>query len=366
MTLRTAARILPVLVFAILCVAPLALFTVRGPWPGGAALHLPQPPAFPYRIYPRVFRDIDRWFVGHVGMRLPLLAIGSSFHTGLLKRSTDARVVIGREGWLYWTDSGADQPDNMADFNGLTRLSSDEIARIEILAHRMHDQLAACGIAALLVIAPNKQSIYPEFLSSTLVRPQTRFDDALGRFDDLTRSMILDLRPPLRAAKINPVGLPLYYKTDTHWNKLGAFFGYRAMIEALARTSSRLETDLAALDRYAVATRPYSDGDLGAAMLAAPNWYDDIEIDLSQKPSFSLAAAPEGRLLLIGDSFSYVLPEFFEAHFAAVHRVNRDNIPAHPWPDTSLAPAAVILEIVERGLPLLADLQFDWSSLCRP
>ena len=42
----------------------------------------------------------------------------------------------------------------------------------------------------------------------------------------------VDLRPPLAAAN---AANPVYRRTDTHWNKLGALVGYNATVSALGK-----------------------------------------------------------------------------------------------------------------------------------
>src|SRR5664280_64518 len=92
--------------FWLLSLLPLFLFTIDGPWPLARELRMQARTPFPQRITPHVFRDFDRWFIDRIGLRRHLVSIGTAIHIGLLQHSTNQRVLIGRDGWLFYTDEG--------------------------------------------------------------------------------------------------------------------------------------------------------------------------------------------------------------------------------------------------------------------
>src|SRR5262249_33668926 len=87
------------------------------------------------------------------------------------------------------------------------------------------------GIRYLVVAAPDKQSIYPEFLPRLARRhgpaPLDQLLDRCRRDPNLT---ILDLREPLRGAR--PAG-PLYLLNDSHWSPAGVYASYASTVQAL-------------------------------------------------------------------------------------------------------------------------------------
>ena len=140
-------------------------------------------------------------------------------------------MVIGRDGWLYFL--GEDGKSLDRDYRGVLPIRRTSLA-IAAEFKRRHDFLAALGIAYVVMVVPDKATIYPEHLPRwvTRVAPQTRLDRfyaALAAYPDVT---VLDLRPALTAAKARERN---YFKTDSHWNLLGATIGY----EALAACSRR-------------------------------------------------------------------------------------------------------------------------------
>jgi len=157
-----------------------------------------------------------------------------------LRVSPSSEVTVGRDGWLFYAgDTAADQ------HRGLRKLSPDDLAAWRYHLEARRDWLAARGAHLLFVIAPDKQSLYPEQLPqrfrSSAPAPADQLIDYLKARSTVD---VLDLRPALREAKAEG---PVYCRTDTHWNDHGTYVVYRAIMQRLARWFPR------------VAARPPSD-----------------------------------------------------------------------------------------------------------
>lgn len=143
--------------------------------------------------------------------------------------SSTPKVLIGNDGFLF---IAADYEGALADYRGLAPFTEGELAEWRAVLEQRHVWLADRGIRYLVVITPNKHSIYGELLPEPFGTPATdtrRLDQLLAAMAD-SPVRLLDLRPTLRDAK---AGSRVYYKTDTHWNEIGAWYGYRAIIDAL-------------------------------------------------------------------------------------------------------------------------------------
>jgi alginate O-acetyltransferase complex protein AlgJ len=363
--MRRFTQSLACIVFWLLSLLPVALFTIDGPWPGVGELRMRAREPFPQRITPHIFRDLDRWFIDRIGLRLSLVSTGAAFHIGLLQRSTDRRVVIGRDGWLFWIDDG-NGPATMADFRGALRFTDAELRAAERHLLAMRDVSAACGVRGLVAVAPNKQSVYGEYLNNSGVRPSTRLDDLLSRLGVSARAMILDLRVPLRAAKAADPARPIYFKTDSHWNDLGAFYAYRAVITALAQSMPVGDLALASPEQYEINIVPFDDGDLAINMLSSPGRFKDVQVLLRRKTASGGGSQTKlgGQMLLIGDSFSLRLSRYFARHFSAFRLVSHGGIPEPPFRADGPQPSAIVFEIAERNLTNIAEWDFDWKRFC--
>jgi hypothetical protein len=85
---------------------------------------------------------------------------------------------------------------------------------------------------SLFVIAPDKQTIYPEMMPPYLSpNGRTRADQLIAYLHDThSPANIIDLRPVLTAAKRE--GL-IYFPQDSHWNGRGYFAAYREISRQL-------------------------------------------------------------------------------------------------------------------------------------
>lgn len=143
-------------------------------------------------------------------------------------RDNTPRYVQGNDSWFFLDRNGM-----FFDHMGLDPLSEKRLDELEDKFEKRQQWFREQGIYYLLVIAPDKQSIYPEHLPAHLAnrRGKTRLDQVMERMDDPSRVNMLDLRPAMIAAKEHG---PLYYHNDAHWNELGAYFAYKAILDRIS------------------------------------------------------------------------------------------------------------------------------------
>ena len=332
--MRLITRHIAVLLFFIIAPLPALFFGINGPWYGQEPLHLSAPPPFPNKLRSNFFRLIDPWFSERVGFRYPLIAIASYWHIFIWKWPMDPLVFFGREGWIFYSghvdsEFGSAPGVMMYDLRGRLRFRSEEMQRANHQMRNIRDQFAACGKSIFFIIAPNKQSIYREFaIEDRTVFPATRLDDFLERIDPDLRTMIIDLRPHLRASK-SIQATPLYYKTDTHWNKLGAFYAYQEIVKILERAKEISRPELASLEYFNVVVTPFQGGDIATRKLFSPWRFPDEVVSLRPKSAVPEITVTEiddehsvyknshgkGHIVLVGDSFLPQLADYLGRHF---------------------------------------------------
>ncbi|MXS85881.1 hypothetical protein ABO04_08170 [Nitrosomonas sp. HPC101] len=152
--------------------------------------------------------------------------------------STDPeQVIIGHEDWLFLGDQYEQtrtidrRPPSRADFV----LAKD----ISKATEAWSAYLSSKGVAVFkIMISPNKGTIYPEYLPNWAKPHTPNATDAL--LSETGTEHYVDLRSSLLAAKINQQA-PLYYKTDTHWNALGAAIAFQAFAQQLKETAPEIQ-----------------------------------------------------------------------------------------------------------------------------
>ena len=179
------------------------------------------------------FSQLDAWLSDRFGLREPLVALDSVVKNRLeSKCSMTDRALEGKDGWIFYID-GKDGA-NLVDFYKLNLLDEATLSRIEDNIRETVAWCAEYGIKVLYLIAPNKHSVYSEYYPFDRPEGITRGDQVAaainaGGADCLfPRDLLLEKKAtaPFR----------LYFKTDTHWNPLGAYYAYevlRGKIETL-------------------------------------------------------------------------------------------------------------------------------------
>ena len=174
------------------------------------------------------FVGLDVYYSDHFGFRLKLLGWQQHWERRWFNQPPTPDVIIGREGWLYF--SGENMIDN---FRAIHPFQPVELQKWQTLLENRRDWLAQRGIRYAFVVAPDKQSIYPEYLPDwlTLTRPLTKLDQFIAHMKANSTVPVADLRPALLSGRSLD---RMYFRTDTHWSQYGAFIGCQQLIKILA------------------------------------------------------------------------------------------------------------------------------------
>lgn len=152
--------------------------------------------------------------------------------------STDPlQVIVGRDGWLYLGD--AYELTRTTD----RRAASDaDMALGKQIGHSTEAwdaYLSTKGVKLFrIMIGPNKGTIYSEYLPSWAKPASPNATDALISGTRATK--YIDLRASLLKAKEVQIS-DLYYKTDTHWNYLGAAIAFQAFAQQASPLAPELQ-----------------------------------------------------------------------------------------------------------------------------
>jgi hypothetical protein len=310
-------------------------------------------------------RKFDDWFNDHFGLRGPLIRGLSFAKDGALGVSTSPNVLLGRNGWLYYNHAPIG-----ADYEEVRPFTQDELEQWRHVLEQRHQWLRERHIDYLLFLPPNKQTIYPEHLG-----PELQPRHASGRLAQLVEHLqkhstvpVIDIRQELLHAKHHE---RVYHVTDSHWNARGAFIGYHAVAEELARRfpqikpferSQFVETetdgkggDLSGLidlrdvyhERYLDLVPRFS---VRAHRSEVPVQYDKEKLQVSYSPPYALETGDTSlpRCVLFHDSFALAMLPFLAEHFQRLATVWHDDF--HPDIVLGEQPDIVIQQLLERKL----------------
>ncbi len=158
----------------------------------------------------------------------PLLAQSFNRLRFILGDRVFPTVLIGKEGQMF-----ADGGFELSGYQHTNRFTQAELRAYQLRLDEIDSRLRQKGITFLIVIAPDKSTIYPQYVPDSIqVMPGS---SRLGQFIEYmakhSRIQIVDLRSDLIEASQKR---PVYYKTDIHWNSLGDYIAYSRVLTALS------------------------------------------------------------------------------------------------------------------------------------
>jgi hypothetical protein len=135
------------------------------------------------------------------------------------------KVIAGDNGWLVYTAE-----NDIDDYQKIGLFSEDELSQFQQNLDALSAAYAERGIELIVVVVPNKNTIYPERVPGLIpvLGDESRLDQVVAFLNTFGNEQLVDLRPALLAAKQER---QIYYATDTHWNDYGAYIAYAALLE---------------------------------------------------------------------------------------------------------------------------------------
>lgn len=314
-------------------------------------------------------RGFDEWMNDHFAFRARLLLAHSWVKYYWFHVAPAGPIAVGRDGWIF-----LDGVDHRETARRMHPFTEEDLARWQALLERRQRFLAERGIRYVVAIAPEKGTIYPEYLPPnwTRVHERSRYDQLVEHMRAHSDVALLDLRPALRAAREQ--GL-VYYPLGSHWNEMGSYVGYR---EIMARVAEWFpEAAPKNLDDFDIVTSE-EQGDTWAEKLYLDRILVQTCIALRPKQLVTpIEARIEGlkgynvrlvsdvptelRGVMFRDSFATTLIPFFTPHFRCLSVFWRPEL----LPEQLLIerPRVLIQEFAERDLASWSwRFDHEWSG----
>ena len=291
-----------------------------------------------------------------------------------LHTSCVPRTLVGRDGWLF-LDRENPHRSEVDYYRGTPPFTPAKLESWRSALEKRRIWLAKRGVRFLLVVAANKSTVYPEYLPGRVrrVSRRSRLDQLLEVLRTGSQVEVLDLRPEMIRAK---GALPLYWKTDTHWNDLGALRADQALMK-------RLQRDFPTVRPFAdgdfdVGWRVTEGGDLAQTLSLQESWLRERELRLAPRrpftarqvepmrrmPGYSFVRtstwaqsdAHLPRVVMVHDSFYRRWRPFLSEHFARVVYIWDWGMGLFPEVVERERPDLFIAEFTER---VLQDLTIE-------
>lgn len=221
------------------------------------------------------------------------------------------QVLAGKGGWLFY--KRADDGTSMQDYQGTSTFSDATMESIKNRLLRQRETLAARGIRFVVMIVPNKEIIYSEYMPSTVYRTSeiTRCDKLYEYLTENTDLEIVYPKAELLAAKNH---FQVYYKYDTHWNFAGVYVGVQCLLRELYGTYEDIS------GANIVVEHQEMSGDLAALIGMTDKYCDDYYYNFYPQ-DINPAQVVADNILVVGDSFSDLMLGELGYYFGTVNQV---------------------------------------------
>lgn len=265
------------------------------------------------------------------------------------------QALAGKDGWLEYTEDG-----DLDIYQNTGGASAETLEAMRGKLQKLYEALQKRDITLVLVIAPNKSTIYPDKLPAEI-----RKNDGPSALDVFTESLqqkgppiLVDLRAPLQNGRKKQ---DVYYKTDTHWNAYGALIAYTEIMQRLADSHPQLTS--APLDAFTITTSQPYPHDIARFIGVTDLLESDIQLHpkesdirwatLNDDPIVPFQVATTSKdnaptLLMYMDSFGVELKDFIAPHFSKTTFILNH----------SQYPNAVSMQLIDATKPNIVIVEF--------
>jgi len=282
------------------------------------------------------------------------------------KNPLPEKVVNGKNGWMFLGDSYSDV---ILESRGLLKFNNKQVNLICENVLSATNYLKENDIVYYLALAPNKHTIYGDKLFNTNYNGETKKTQVHNALSIYNLELI-DL-----GKGFDEINEQLFFKTNTHWNDLGAFYGYKNLMKSIKREFKNIKS--VSLNEVDIETKISWKEDLTNLLDIRVKEIKElyrvknpksqkiksrltIPDDYKRKPeTFERRYKSNSnglKVLIFRDSFStamekYLAESFGETIFIMSSIIDKDLIQKEK-------PDIVIHEIIERNIDVLLNFDF--------
>lgn len=271
--------------------------------------------------------EFNNWLNDNVGFRDNLMSLNTIVQFTLFNKINSSDVVLGKDEWLFYQGEGG---ISIHDYQAPNLYMEKQLKRILKNIKELQKWCDDNDMEFVLMLMPNKEHIYSEYMPDGIqeIHKKKNIDLVVEYIRNNSDIKVVYPKEELLKAKEN---YDVYYKYDTHWNDLGAYEGYKCLMNALDITPLSFDT---------IETKMYNGGDLAnMAMLSSlvelyqesfikydgeiETLYDDNKGNNAYR-KFHFESG-NGKIFFMGDSFSDAMRPMISRTFEYSDFVHRDT-----------------------------------------
>ena len=309
--------------------------------------------------------EISDYVSEHFSFRSRFVTLWSLISADFFNTSTMDNVIMGKDGWLFFGDT-------IPDYLRTNVFNENQLYGAVKTLDLMNEYVSANGGKFLFVVAPNKNTVYPQYMPAFQKTGTNSSNYKLLTSCLSDKEYYLNVLPLFMKRSEQ-----LYHKKDSHWNNLGASICYSAITEKLGKASEDYESS-----GYSV-KKDWS-GDLDLMLFPTRNNLDE-QIHFNKEYQFEYVSSfhseddikiktynsdGNGNLIMYRDSFTNALQPMLSSTFENAYFTR--ILPCRLSENDIESGDTVILELAERNIPeiissapvMQAPLR-DETSICK-
>ncbi|MCI7060940.1 MAG: hypothetical protein MR965_01870, partial [Lachnospiraceae bacterium] len=140
------------------------------------------------------FQQMTDYVADRFAFRQEMITADAEIKAGVFKSSSNDKVVVGKDGWLFFRDT-------LNDYQGKDVMNERELHNCAKVLRLIQDGTRKAGAQFAFAVAPNKNSLYGEYMPDRFVILNDK-----GNLDGLRKEMreqkvnYIDLMTPLKKA----------------------------------------------------------------------------------------------------------------------------------------------------------------------
>ena len=298
-----------------------------------------KPPRFDARVLLNndYYRSFDQYLNDSFSLRSPLVFAKRWLNYRLFGMTDTAAVHVGNQGWLFSRPSIEDYRKEACD-------DAPIIEQLILELHAIERMIAASGRQFIFTVAPNKSTIYPEFLGfvpSGKSCHHSRYDLLLEILERYPLKGFVRLEKRLQNAKRSHA--LLYDPTSTYWNARGARIAAEAILRKIIEDP----------DQNQVFNNPQKDpisqGDLARRMLGLRTEIENLTI----RQLASSGPPDRSDAVVYGDGYLKNLTPYLSRMFSRFEVIETESVPTRQHSEDWQAADIILLERAESQLAML-------------
>lgn len=176
--------------------------------------------------YPKKYEE---YFNDYLPFRNELVKLKNLNDIFVFKNIISDRVLLGKNKWLFTKNV-----NSIGKYMGIERYyftkEELEVAKNNLIHFR--DELKKKNIDFILMVCPDKQFIYSEYMPDYIKRKSIKSGTDIF-VEYIKNNIDIKVVYPKEELLKYKDKYQLYYKYDNHWNNLGAYIGYSELMKSL-------------------------------------------------------------------------------------------------------------------------------------